>query len=88
MKAFFFSCFLSLLLIFCKASALRGVAPCEARLRGRRGARRIHQGKAPAESGRPGTQSVGRGRSFRAELTSPGRRRLPGALLVRGEAGC
>lgn len=88
MKAFFFlACFL-LLLIFSKASALRGVAPCEARLHERRGAQRIHQGKAPAESGCPGTPSVGRGRSLRAELTSPGRRRLPGALLVLGEADC
>lgn len=88
MKAFFFSFSLSLLLIFCKASALSGVAPCEARLRGRRGAQRLHQGKAPAGSGRLGTPSVGRGRSLRAELASPGRRRLPRAVLVRGGAGC
>ena len=85
MKAFFFSFSPSLLLIFCKASALRGVALSEARLHGRRGAQRLHQGTAPAGSGRPGPPTVGRGRSHQAELASPGWRRLPGAGLVRGE---
>lgn len=81
----FFSFSPSLLLIFCKASALRGVALSEARLHGRRGAQRLHQGTAPAGSGRPGTPTVGRGRSHQAELASPGWRRLPGAGFVRGE---
>lgn len=82
-EGFLFSFLPSLLLIFCKAP--RGVAPSEATLRRRRGAQLLHQGTAPARSGRPGTPTAGRGRTHRAELASPGRWRLPEAGLVREE---
>ena len=88
MKAFFFSFSPSLLLIFCKASALRGVALSEARLHGRRGAQRLHQGTAPAGSGRPGPPTVGRGRSHQAELASPGGGAFPEPVWSVERAGC